>query len=146
MSNQVGAALAGGLLGACALTLIHETARRSVPHAPRVDVLGERALQRALRAAGRRAPDRRALYLPTLAGDLASNALFYALVGFGGREGALWRGTTLGLLGGAGTVVLAPALGLGPQPGEKAPHTQWMTLLWYTLGGMAAGAAYRALR
>lgn len=37
------AALAGGAAGAAALTLLHETARQTVPDAPRMDVLGERA-------------------------------------------------------------------------------------------------------
>ena len=43
-------ALGSGLVGACALTLIHETARRFVDDAPRMDVLGMRALSKAARA------------------------------------------------------------------------------------------------
>ena len=35
-------ALASGVAGACALTLLHEGVRRAVPDAPRMDVLGER--------------------------------------------------------------------------------------------------------
>ena len=40
------AAIGAGLAGAVALTLVHETARRVIPHAPRVDVIGVRAIAR----------------------------------------------------------------------------------------------------
>ena len=43
-------ALGSGLVGACALTLVHETARRFLDDAPRMDVLGMRALAKAAHA------------------------------------------------------------------------------------------------
>ncbi len=138
-------ALASGLAGASALTVLHETARRLVPDAPRVDVIGMRALAKSLRTLGRRPPRRERLFDLTMAGDLASNTLYYALVGVGGPEGAPTRGAALGVVAGLGTVFLPPRLGLGRQPGRDTPWTQAMTVAWYTVGGLAAGAAYRQL-
>ena len=66
-------ALGSGLVGACALTLIHETARRFVDDAPRMDVVGMRALARGLRAVDVEPPV--PLHEAALVGDLAANSL-----------------------------------------------------------------------
>jgi hypothetical protein len=136
-------ALGSGLVGACALTLIHETARRFIDDAPRMDVLGMRALSKAARAADLDPPV--PLHEAALVGDLVSNSLYYSLVGAGSRREALRNGALLGLAAGLGAVYLPERLGLGRQPTEDSPQTQLMTVAWYLLGGLAAGAAYRAL-
>ena len=136
-------ALAGGLAGAAALTLIHETARKTVPHAPRVDVIGERAIAGPIRAAGYLPPPRRRLYWWTLAGEVVSNSLYYSLVGVGRDRHAFQRGAVLWLLAGLGAVFLPPVMGLGRQPGRKSPWTEVMTVAWYLAGGLAAAAAVR---
>lgn len=41
-------ALLGGLAGVCALTLLHETARRKTKKAPRMDKLGMEALAKGI--------------------------------------------------------------------------------------------------
>ena len=137
-------ALGSGLAGALALTLVHETARRVRDDAPRMDVLGMRAIAKTLRAADVEQPGVE-LHDLALAGDLAANSLYYSLVGFGKREDALLCGAALGLAAGLGAVTLPGPLGLGPQPTERPPATQLMTVTWYLLGGLAAGAAYLAL-
>ena len=142
---QVGAALASGLAGACVLTAVHETARHTIPHAPHVNVLGERALAMAVRALGGRTPGEGELYAGSLAGEMVSNSLYYALVGLAGPERALQAGALLGLAGGVGAVVLPEPLGLGHQPGRRTPVTELLTVAWYTLGGIAAGAAYQRI-
>ena len=136
-------ALGSGLVGACALTLIHETARRFIDDAPRMDVLGMRALSKAARAADLDPPV--PLHEAALVGDLVSNSLYYSLVGAGSRREALRNGALLGLAAGVGAVYLPERLGLGRQPTEDSPQTQLMTVAWYLVGGLAAGAAYRAL-
>lgn len=138
-------ALTGGAAGAAVLTLVHETARRTVPDAPRMDVLGERAIAAGWRAAGAVPPPRRQLHDLALAGDLASNAAYYSLIGLGSAEGAVARGALLGLAAGIGAVVLPGPLGLGTQPSRRTPQTAAMTVAWYTLGGLVAGAVYRGL-
>ena len=139
------AALLSGAAGAAALTLVHETARRSLADAPRMDVLGERAIAAGLRAAGTEPPEP-ALHDLALAGDLVSNAAYYALVGLGGAEGAVSRGALLGLAAGLGAVYLPGPLGLGSAPSRRTPQTAAMTVAWYALGGLVAGAVYRGLR
>ena len=136
-------ALGSGLVGACALTLIHEAARRFLDDAPRMDVLGMRAVAKTMRAVDVEPPV--ALHEAALVGDLLSNSVYYSLVGAGSREDALRNGALLGLAAGLGAVVLPERLGLGRQPTEDSPQTQLMTVAWYLLGGLAAGAAYRAL-
>lgn len=136
-------ALGSGLLGAVALTLIHETARRVAPEtAPRMDVLGMRAIQKAVRAVDAEPPV--PLHEAALVGDLVSNSFYYSLVGAGSREDALRNGALLGLAAGLGAVFLPGPLGLGRQPTET-PTTQALTVAWYVAGGLAAGAAYAAL-
>jgi hypothetical protein len=139
------AAGAAGAAGAAVLTLVHETARRAVPDAPRMDVLGEQAIAAGFRAAGAEPPPEPRLHEAALAGDLVSNTAFYALVGVGGAEGAAVRGAVLGLAAGLGGVYLPGPLGLGTRPSRRTPQTAAMTVAWYTLGGLVAGLAYGCL-
>ena len=136
-------AIESGLAGAYALTLTHDTARRLIPEAPRMDVIGMRALAKTARAAGATPPAQ--LHEAALAGDLVANSLYYGLVAAGAREHALRNGALLGLAAGLGAVVLPRPLGLGRQPTERTPVTQAMTVAWYVAGGLAAGVAYRQL-
>jgi hypothetical protein len=142
-TTSLGGALRSGLAGAAALTAVHETARRRMRNAPRMDVIGMRALGRTMERVGMRRPPRRRLFLGTLAGDIASNAAWYSLVGLG-RPSHVWRrGLLLGLAAGVGAVVLPPMLGLGRSPGTRTPKTQALTVAWYVAGGLAAAAAAR---
>src|SRR5215218_2310300 len=112
-------ALAAGAAGALALTAVHQLARRRVPYAPRMDVLGMRAIARGAHCAGRRPPTGRALYRATLAGDLISNTAYYSVVALGGRH-ALRAGAGLGIAAGVGALVLPPLIGLGNPPHAHA--------------------------
>ena len=139
-------AVTAGAAGAVALTLVHEGVRRVADDAPRMDVLGERALAAGLRAAGAEPPPEPQLHRLALAGDLASNTAYYSLVGLsGGPEGAVARGLLLGVVAGVGAVYLPGPLGLGEAPSRRTPQTAAMTVAWYTLGGLVAGLAYSAL-
>ena len=138
--------LISGAAGALALTAVHQIARLLTDDAPRMDLLGMRALARTLRAADAPVPDRDTLYDATLAGDLVSNTLYYSLVGVGEQGGEGTRGAVLGVLAGVGAVVLPPLLGLGSAPSRRTPSTAVMTVAWYTLGGLAAATTARLLR
>ena len=138
-------ALGSGIVGATALTAVHETARHLIPHAPRMDVIGGRAITRPLRAAGVRPPRWNRVFWYTLAGEAISNSLYYSLVGIGPRRHAWKRGLLLGLGAGLGAAFLPPVMGLGRQPHRRAPFTQLLTIAWYTVGGLAAAATFRAL-
>jgi hypothetical protein len=136
-------ALGSGLVGACALTLIHESARRYIDDAPRMDVVGMRAIAKTFRAVDAEPPV--PLHETALAGELVSNSLFYGLVGLGDPEDGLRNGAALGLAAGLAAVYLPEPLGLGRQPAKNSVETNLLTVAFYLLGGLAAGAAYRAL-
>lgn len=136
-------AAAGGLAGAVALTLLHETARRILPDAPRMDLLGMEAIARLLQEVDQTPPPPEQLHTTALAGDIASNALYYSLAGIGAPGGSVKRGVLLGLVAGIGAVVLPEPLGLDPSPSNRTLATQLMTVAWYTVGGIVAGAAMR---
>src|SRR5687768_17109686 len=120
-------ALGSGLAGAVALTLVHETARGVLPHAPRGDVIATRAIARPMRAMGYQPPHYNRLHNAALAGDVVSNGAYYSLVGVGNREYVWHRGALLGLLGGLGAALLPPVIGLGNPPHRKTPYTQILT-------------------
>src|SRR5688572_28614857 len=106
-------ALLSGAAGAVSLTLLHETARQFLPHAPRVDILGMRAIAASLRAVDQTPPPRDSLYWLAMLGDLASNSLYYSLVGFGQPTNIWRRGAILGGAAGIGTVIVPRLVGLG---------------------------------
>src|SRR4051795_12614018 len=97
--NQVGSrwtnALLSGVVGATALTLLHESVRRLRPDAPRMDTLGRRALASGMESVGMEVPAGDQLQAAALAGDLATNTLYYALVGLGKPSGSFARGAVL---------------------------------------------------
>ena len=142
--DKLTSSLLAGLAGASALTAVHQLARRYVPNAPRMDVLGKRALTRLSsgQAAALPAQD---LERITLAGDLVGNSAFYALVGLGSARQALPLGAALGLAAGAGALLLPERLGLGPAPHSQSGANQIMTVAWYLLGGLAAACTLQAL-
>lgn len=131
-----------GLAGALALNLVHETARSLIPHAPRMDVIAMRAISRPMRTYLHKGPPPQPqLRRWALIGDLISNTAYYSLVGAAARRNRFAAGIGLGLLAGIGAAVLPRPLGLGPQPGQKTPWTQLLTILWYVIGGWAAAEA-----
>lgn len=138
-------ALISGVTGALALTAVHETARKNVASAPRMDVLGMRAISHSLRSMGQPVPSRERLHQAALIGDVMANSAYYSLVGWGDPETAPARGALLGLAAGLGAVALPGPLGLGSAPSNRTTATQTMTVGWYLLGGLAAGLAFQAL-
>ena len=139
------AALVAGFAGSSVLTLIHETARRNIPQAPRADILGMRALEKGFFAAGKQPPTGDEMHRLTLGADIVANAGYYTLVAAAGRRAAWPTGIALGLLAGIGAITLPGPLGLGTEPTERTPQTKAMTVAWYTIGGIIAALVYRLL-
>lgn len=137
--------LASGLAGACALTLVHQAARKVTMKAPRADILGMRAIAKTIRKVNGQSPPDDQLYKWAMAGDIAANSLYYSLVGAGRRETTWLRGSLLGLGAGIGALTLPGPMGLGTRPTNRTRATQAMTVAWYLLGGLAAAAASQAL-
>ena len=133
--------LTSGAIGAVALTALHELARRRLPTAPRMDLVGMRALRRlapSLREPNLRSRD---LHNLTLAGDLVSNSIYYA--GIPARTPtATWaRAAVLGTAAGFGALLLPEPMGLGPPPHSDIRSNQVMTIAWYVAGALATAAA-----
>lgn len=138
--------LLAGLAGATVLTAIHEAVRRQTSNAPRMDTYGRRALAKAIEFTGHEPPSAQALQTLALGGDIVGNALYFATIGIGPRQGGLLRGALTGAAAGVGAVTLGPLMNLGKAPARKTDQTAAMTIAWYTFGGLASAVVYRALR
>lgn len=136
---KLSSAIGGGIAGAITLTLIHETVRRSVTDAPRMDLLGMEAIAKTLDSVDTEVPEEDKLFKITMAGDILSNALYYSLTGIGKGEQAILRGASLGLAAGIGAVYLPEPLGLNAAPAGRTIQTKIMTFALYTIGGVVAG-------
>ncbi len=140
-------ALAGGVAGAVTLNLIHETYRKIDEDAPKIQLIGEEALVKMLKAARLPQPNsEEELYRWTLAGDILSNAVYYSLIGAGKRKGLLKRGFVFGLAAGVGAVFMPEKMGLNSLPTDRTTETKVLTVLWYTLGGLAAASVMRMFK
>jgi hypothetical protein len=138
-------AIFSGFVGACAVTLINESARQVIKDAPRLDILGKRSIALPLMKTGRTPPKNDNLYWLSMAGDLAANTFYYSLLCLDDKENALRNGVLLGLTAGAGAVILPKPLGLGTESSARNTKTGIMTVAWYLAGGLAAAATYKAL-
>jgi predicted nicotinamide N-methyase len=127
-------AMLAGMAGAAALTAVHQAARMMTDSAPRMDVVGMRALARDKETVGNPALNNLAL-----AGDLVFNSAYYSMA-------TTWvRGAALGIAAGVGALVLPQKLGLGDPPKSELLSNQVMTVAWYVLGGLAAAWTARCL-
>jgi hypothetical protein len=134
-----------GFAGAGALTLIHQSARLVTDKAPRMDILGQRALRPLVEKLGFH-PGPTSMQMLALAGDLLSNTLYYAAVG-AGRPRNLWlRGLSLGMAAGLGAITLPQRMGLGIRPQARTNATRVMAFSWYTLGGLVAAGVLTLAR
>lgn len=143
MRSNTTSALLGGLAGAVTVTLLNEGLRRLDAKAPRLEKLGMDAANKALDKAGLVPPTGNKLYWGTLAGDVLSNTLYYAVAASGPRKAA--RTTGLGLIAGIGALVLPKPLGLITTPTNRSGRTKAMTTLYYLVGAWVAGAVAKRL-
>lgn len=144
---KTGTALAGGLVGAVTLNLIHEIYRKIDKDAPHIHLIGEEALVKLLKTAHVSVPNaENELYIYTLVGDILSNALYYSSIGFGKKKHLIRRGLVTGLAAGIGAVFLPGKMNLNQAHSDRTTETKVLTVLWYTLGGLAAAGAMNVLR
>jgi hypothetical protein len=137
--------LAGGLAGATAVTLIHESIRQVIPQAPRMDRLGMQAIEKGLKKAGKKVPKENALFTAAMAGDIVSNAIYYSIAGIGSEKNIWLRGTLLGLAAGIGAVVLPEPMGLNKQYSNRTLATKAMTVGLYVAGSLVTTAVIKLL-
>lgn len=137
---------AGGLAGAVALNILHETARHLYHDSPRVELIGEEAVTKISEAAGMEPPKGDSLYATTLAGDVLSNALYYSAIGAAKKKHLLVTGLGIGLAAGVGALSLTRPLGLNDAPVTRTNTTKALTVAWYTFGGLIAALTIKSLR
>jgi hypothetical protein len=139
------AALGGGIAGAAAVTLIHESIKKIVPEAPRMDLLGMNAISKALNKAGLKTPSDTKLFVIAMTGDLIANSLYYSLAGVGKEKNIWLRSAALGLAAGIGAVTLPGPLGLEERHSTRTTATKIMTVGLYVAGALVATAVIKLL-
>ena len=137
--------IAGGLAGAIALNILHETVKRLDPQAPRIDLVGEEALVKAVEMTGAEPPKGQNLFAATLGADLLSNAMYFSAIGMGDKKGLLMRGAGYGLAAGIGALTLTKPMGLDDEPITQTTKTKVLTVTWYLFGGLVTELAIKAL-
>ncbi|MGM9478087.1 hypothetical protein ACS5PU_16800 [Pedobacter sp. GSP4] len=134
--------LISGLAGAVVLNILHESLKNKDSGMPRIDRMGEEALQKSLGYLGTGIEDQHNLYLATLAGDIAGNAVYYSLIG--GRNSLIWpKAITLGLAAGIGAVTLPKPMGLDPKPIARNEKATALTIAYYLTGALATAAVLK---
>jgi hypothetical protein len=139
------ASLGGGLAGAAAVTLIHESVKKIVPNAPRLDLLGMNAISKGLNAAGIKTPTGSKLFAIALTGDILSNSIYYSLAGAGNEKNLWLRSSLLGLVAGITAVSLPRPLGLEDKHTNKNTSTKLMTVGLSVAGALITTAVTKLL-
>ncbi|WP_316831722.1 hypothetical protein [Pedobacter aquatilis] len=135
-----------GLAGALSLNVLHESLKHLQTDMPRVDLVGKEALNKLTGKLGFQIESEANQYRATLAADLISNALYYSMIGLGGKK-YLWpRAIALGLSAGIGAVRLPEPLGLDQKPVNKNLKTSGLTIAYYLSGALVTGLALAAMR
>ncbi|MET3979657.1 hypothetical protein ABIB62_002245 [Mucilaginibacter sp. UYP25] len=137
--------LLGGLAGAAALNLLHETVKRFDHDAPRVELVGEEAIVKGMEAIGKEPLSGDALYAATLAGDLLSNTFYYSLIGAGKQKNLLLRGIVYGAFAGFGAIKLTKPVGLSDAPITRTDKTKILTVAYYTFGGLVTALVIKSM-
>lgn len=138
--------LVAGLAGAVALNLLHETLKKESKQVPRVDLLGEEAVQKVVRYFGGNITNRKELYQTTLAGDILSNALYYSLIGAGDSKSIWPKAIAMGVTAGIGAITLPEPMGLDPKPVAKNNQIKAMTIGYYVFGAIVTGLVLKLIR
>lgn len=139
-------ALAGGLAGAGALTVVHEVTRKLHPDAPRMDLLAKNGLAKMVRRTSGIVPSEGKLFGVSLAGDLVSNAIYYSLAGTGSKRSVWIKGALLGLAAGIGAVAVPQQMGMSNKYSNDSNEKRGLTIAFYVLGGLVAAATINLLR
>ena len=106
------------------LNLLHEGLKHKGQDIPRVDLLGEEALNKGLSYFGKAIGNEEKLYQATLAGDVIGNTFYYSLIGAGGIAYIWPRAVFYGLSAGIGAIKLPRPMGFDSSPVTKSNKTK----------------------
>jgi hypothetical protein len=131
-------ALISGFAGSAVLTIMHQVFRNTVSNPPRMDKLGEQAVQKMIGVTNQAPPPKYKLFGVTMAGDITGNAMYYSMVG-SAPFNPIVTGSALGLAAGLGAVLMPERLGLDKKYSNGSRKTQILTIAIYLAGGVVAG-------
>lgn len=134
-----------GLGGAIVLNLLHESLKKKKMDTPRIDLVGEEALQKTLGYFGTKIENKDTLYKATLASDLISNATYYSMIG-NSTENVWGKAVSLGLVAGIGAVMVPKEIGLDEEPVAKNNQVKAMTVGYYLVGALATAVILTVLK
>ncbi|WP_442591362.1 hypothetical protein ACSBL2_09050 [Pedobacter sp. AW31-3R] len=137
--------LFAGFASAVALNVLHESLKDKKT-TPRIDFLGEQALQKTVRYFGGNISDTDDLYKATLAGDIISNTIYYSWIASAKSQHLFTKAIAMGLLAGIGAVKLPEPLGLNPKPVAKTDGIKAMTVGYYVFGALITAVVASALK
>lgn len=135
-----------GLGGAIALNILHESLKKTSKNMPRIDKLGEEAVQKGLSQVDEPIKDDDNLYAATLAADIMGNALYYSAIGAGNPKYLWLKAVALGLTAGSGAIGLPSALGLNDTPVAKNNTTKSLTVGYYLFGALVTAGILNAMK
>jgi hypothetical protein len=137
--------ITAGFIGSIALNLLHEGLRKRNTNVPKINLIGEEALNKTLVNIGQPPiTDEEKLYKATLKADLLSNTMYYSLIG--GKTGLIWpKAIVLGLAAGIGAVKLPEPMGLNPQPINRTDEIKALTVGYYLFGALVTGFVLKTL-
>ncbi len=125
-----------GFAGAAALNILHETIRKLDSEAPRMDLVGKQAVKKSAEAMNIEPPAGKSLYGITLAGDMVTNASYFAAIGMGGRKFMLLRAIGAGISAGIAAVKAPKPMGLNEEHVANSDKREMMTVAYYVFGAM----------
>lgn len=137
--------LLAGFGGAVALNVLHESLKNRNFEMPRIDLLGEEALQKTLNYMGTGISDPAQLYKATLAGDIVSNTIYYSMIGTGSADNVWKKAIGLGLAAGVGAVTLPEPMGLNAAPVAATTTRKTLTVGYYVVGALVTAGILKVL-
>ena len=127
--------MVAGLAGAVALNILHEVARKNFKNVPKINMLGEEALNKTLSGFGIPITSATKLQRAALEADVVSNAIYYSFIGSNNKY--VWtKAIALGLTAGIGALKLPKPLGLNPKPVTRTTQTKILTVGYYMFGAL----------
>jgi hypothetical protein len=144
MASKISSALGGGLLGAVALTLLHEGLKKIENGKSPSDSLGLNAFSKIVKGFKDTAlPGSQELVQLNPVGEILTNALYFSIAGAGSKKNIMLRAALLGLTAGLGALVLPQYLGIKENDGSK--KSKVLTISRYLLGSILTATTIKTM-
>lgn len=128
--------LIAGFAGAAALNILHETMKKLDKEAPRLDLIGEQAVKKSAEALDIDPPTGNKLYGVAMAGDILTNATYFAAIGMGGKKYMVLRAIGAGISAGFTALKAPESLGLNEKHVSNSEKREFLTVSYYVFGAL----------